>query len=233
MRKKICFDVCRIGVIILSILTVHTAAQDNYALGFLGGLNISSLRGEPVRDLENHPAPGEGGRFESGIRPTFIGGIFFRWVIVENFLSLEPELIYGRGGKEWESSSGKFRLYTDYLSVPTLVRLMMPMDIIRPNVFGGPVVMFALGSKAQNLDRHSFGPQTFVTYFKDSDLKDHVRRVNLGLTVGLGCDFVYGPGAFVVDARYQFGFLDVYTTEGGEGVKDSQFSLLGGYTLYF
>ncbi|MFP4416175.1 MAG: porin family protein [Chitinispirillaceae bacterium] len=220
-------------LLIITSIVFSAFGQEHFALGVKGGLNLSTLRGDQISELEENALVDAGGRLRGRVYSSYGGGLLFRWVFKENFLAIQTELLLNRAGKKWKCPSGDISLHTDYLSFPLLFVLMVPMDVLRPHISAGAVGMYALRSKAENVGWVSSESETFISNFSEADATDHVRRMDVGLMVGVGCDIAVARGAFVLDIRYQLGLMDVYMLDGGERIKNSAFSASTGYTLYF
>jgi hypothetical protein len=134
----------------------------------------------------------------------FMGGVF----LALNFgrvVTLQWEVLYTMKGADYVALDDSFtdKLYADYIEVPLLLKLKIPMPIIQPFVFAGPTVGFKLQEK-----RELNGvPLT------DKLLKNNDYGAIFGAGVNLGRNFM-------VDARYSLGMQKVISTVQGEVQPD-------------
>ena len=59
-----------------------------------------------------------------------------------------------------------------------------------------------------------------------------VKSLDIGATGVLGFEFRAGPGALLVEGRYNHGFMDIVDAEGEDnGAKNRQFAVMAGYSF--
>jgi hypothetical protein len=127
----------------------------------------------------------------------FVGGIFLAF----NFgkvVTIQSEVLYTMKGSSFEYTdidityAGK--LYGDYIEIPLLLKLKIPLPVIQPFVFAGPSVGFKLHEKL-SLDGEDV-PST-TPLFKNND---YGAIFGAGLNLGRN---------FMIDVRYSMGLQKV------------------------
>jgi len=97
------------------------------------------------------------------------------------------------------------KLYADYIEVPLLLKLKLPLPIVQPFVFAGPSVGFKLKEKLQSNGENVPLDQALL---KNNDY---------GAVFGAGLDLGRN---FMVDVRYSLGMQKVIATIGGDVQPD-------------
>lgn len=164
-------------------LLVAVPASAQATFGVRGGLNTASFSGADARGTD----PRLGG----------VGGAFVR-LDAGPALALQVEALYSQEGAvdPFADPEGTYKL--DYLDVPVLVRLGVPLTrLADAGVFAGPSVGVPLRAR---FDRRG-------------DSFDEATRTDLGVVVG--ADYWAGPVG--IDLRYTVGLTDAFDDEiGGE-----------------
>ncbi|MDG5815620.1 porin family protein [Chitinispirillales bacterium ANBcel5] len=218
-----------IALVALLVLSVSSATFSQNMYGIKGGLSSSSFWGDGVDDFEDNL----GVDFESSMLNFFTGGVFARYEIVQDFLAIQPEILYLRSGKQWTIEDTELNVYNDYISVPVLVKLLIPFDPITPNVYVGPVVNFRLRSRADGIEDVPDEADLGFLVGQDEDISDGTRGFDIGLATGIGVDIEAGPGAFILDFRVNFGFVEIFDDLDGDDIRNISFQIMAGYGLEF
>jgi hypothetical protein len=116
-----------IGAFAAMLVFPQTAAAD-VRFGVKGGASIANVNGDFVDGLSD---------WKSTV--GFCGGIFLEF----NFgrvLTIQPEVLYTMKGAD----TGDGKLKFDYLEIPVLLKLRIPMGSVHPFVFAGPAFGFNL-----------------------------------------------------------------------------------------
>lgn len=81
-------------------------------------------------------------------RVGFMGGIFLS-VDLSRVLSIQSEVLYTMKGATYIANDDTYtdKLYADYIEVPMLLKLRIPIPVVQPFIFGGPTVGFKLQEK--------------------------------------------------------------------------------------
>ncbi len=134
----------------------------------------------------------------------FNGGIFLAF----NFgkvVTLQWEALYTMKGATYVALDDTYtdKLYADYIEVPLLLKLRLPLPVVQPFVFAGPSVGFKLQEKLE----HN-GEELTEKLFKNNDY---------GAVFGAGLNLGRN---FMVDVRYSLGMQKVISTVQGEVQPD-------------
>jgi len=97
------------------------------------------------------------------------------------------------------------KLYGDYIEIPLLLKIKIPLPVIQPFVFAGPSVGFKISEKAE-LD----GVPLDIVILKNNDY-----GAIFGAGVNLG-------RSFMIDVRYSLGLQKVISTIEGEVQPDTK-----------
>ena len=129
-------------------------------------------------------------------RVGFTGGIFLA-INFGSVLTIQPEILYTMKGANYTALDDAYtdKLYADYIEIPLLLKLKLPLPVIQPFIFAGPSVGFKLSEK---LERDGV-PLT------DALLKNNDYGAIFGAGVNLGRNFM-------IDVRYSLGLQKVYDT---------------------
>jgi hypothetical protein len=132
-------------------------------------------------------------------RVGFTGGIFLAF----NFgkvVTLQWEALYTMKGATYVALDDSYtdKLYGDYIEIPLLLKIRIPLPVIQPFVFAGPSVGFKLSEKVE-----SSGVPLGETLFKNND---YGAIFGAGLNLGRN---------FMLDVRYSLGLQKVIDTIDG------------------
>ncbi|GAA4441303.1 porin family protein [Pontibacter saemangeumensis] len=160
------------------VLGTFTAAQAQATFGVRGGANLSNLSGE-LRDEE---------LFENKV--SFHGGVTLNFPLVEDFISLQPELLYSRkgfktSGEEYtnlllQKRKREGSVNYNYLDLPILA-----------NINAGPVY-FELGPQlsyllsVNNETEVYDGSGNLIASSRDEKSKEGLADFEIGYVAGLG-----------------------------------------------
>ena len=170
-------------VIALCLVSLGTNAQ--LKLGVRAGLNASTV------SFPNLPNKSE--------KIGFHVGIFTDIAVVENFMSLVPELSYSTKGTSLKILSEKQSINMNY--VDFFLPVSFKMSDFNINV--GPFASYLISTPD-------------YTYYNDNSvLVDGFKKFDAGLTAGFGYNF----SKMIIGVRYNQGFIDV--------TQDNSRALLG------
>ena len=136
----------------------------------------------------------------------FMGGIFLAF----NFgrvVTIQSEVLYTMKGATYIALDDSYtdKLYADYIEVPLLLKLKLPLPVVQPFVFAGPTVGFKLSEKLE-----SNGEEIPLT---EALLKNNDYGAIFGAGLNLGRNFM-------LDVRYSLGMQKVISTFEGEVQPD-------------
>ncbi|MDR0307284.1 MAG: PorT family protein [Chitinispirillales bacterium] len=220
-----------------TIFTETTALSPN-VFGVKGGLSFSYLWGDGIDALGDRDRVEVFGidKINNGSLLFVNGGVFLRFDVIPNFLSIQPELLYIRQGQNWKlhDVNGKtsVSVYTDYLTLPVAAKLIIPFESVplSSSVYAGPALSLKLQSRAKNIasipEIHRHSMQNW-----GKNIGSRVNPLDLGLIAGFNVDIasVPGPGEIVVDLRFQWGFIEVFNIN--EDFRNYSFQIMAGYQI--
>lgn len=178
-----------------------TFAQDAVKTGIKGGLNFAEISNGDI-----------------DTRTGFVIGGFAKFSIPNSPISIQPEALYSQQGGE--SDGNKIRL--DYLQVPVLFKTALSeSSTVEPNLFAGPYAAIRLIAEQDGGAGGIFGGT--------SNIEGQTEEVDYGFALGGGLDIEVGNSIFTLDARYNLGLADVFTTD--ESGKHRVFSITFGISL--
>ncbi|MCX6570812.1 MAG: porin family protein [Candidatus Aminicenantes bacterium] len=136
----------------------------------------------------------------------FMGGIFLAF----NFgkvVTIQWEVLYTMKGANYVALDDSYtdKLYSDYIEVPLLLKIKIPLPVIQPFVFAGPTVGFKLNEKLM-----SNGEEIPLT---EALLKNNDYGAIFGAGLNLGRNFM-------LDVRYSMGLQKVINTVEGDVQPD-------------
>jgi hypothetical protein len=174
--------------ILLVLVFLQSAPALELSAGARLGLNASGILGDTVKLM----------------MPRFglcVGAFASEW-INERF-GLQEELVIefrGESMKSADSVNPIWNLYPThftYLEVPILAKWkFLKWDKFRPVLYGGPNIAFPLISESVNVGGGTYDKMSIT------------QPVDVGLTVGLSLDILWGNMVIPIDVRYTMGFID-------------------------
>jgi hypothetical protein len=178
------------------LLALPQPAAAGIQFGIKAGGNMAKPTGvdaqDPLATLKN--------------KVGFTGGIFLAF----NFgrvVTIQWEALYTMKGATYVALDDSYtdKLYADYIEVPLLLKIKIPLPVIQPFVFAGPSVGFKLQEKLQEN-----GVDVPLT---EKLLKNNDYGAIFGAGVNLG-------RSFMLDVRYSLGMQKVISTVQGEVQPD-------------
>lgn len=164
-----------------------------------------------------------------GTLSSFMGGGFIRFGLGR--LGLQPELLVVTRGTEIEGAGDDDMAFkVDYVEVPVLLVLPLTMNTgFAPYVFGGPSFAFEIGCRTET----NIGDTEVDEEDCDSPGADLFERkkTDIGVTAGAGLEFPLGPGALLIEGRYNWGLSNL-ADETGLSVKSRTGAVLAGYSIW-
>ena len=169
------------------LMALPQPAAAGVQFGIKVGGNMAKVSGDDLQDVL--------GTLKTKV--GFTGGIFLAF----NFgkvVTIQSEVLYTMKGSSYEYTdlgdtyTGK--LYGDYIEIPLLLKIKIPLPVIQPFVFAGPSVGFKLREK-------------LVEEGEDVPL-DEVLFKNNDYGAIFGAGFNLGR-SFMIDVRYSMGLQKV------------------------
>ncbi|MBN1575621.1 MAG: PorT family protein [Chitinispirillaceae bacterium] len=214
------------AVVMACAFFVGSASAVGLSFGLKGGLNLAKPWGG---DKNNPMFAAEG----LTMKPGMVAAAAWDINIVEKF-SIQPEILFSMKGAK--NKVGDIIIVTqfNYIEIPILLKLNIPLGIVVPNVYAAP----ALGIRAGVGGATKAGDEKVDFTEETVDLiKDQSGAVDFGLAMGAGVNFKAGPGSIVLDLRYTLGLLKIakLTQEEKDAgailpkEKNGAFSIMVGY----
>lgn len=183
-------------VLAVALLLVCSAkAQMDITVGPKAGFNVTNITNQNAKNkISFH-----------------VGG--FAEFKINDFFSIQPELLYSRQGARDKEDGVKYKLRVNYLNIPVLARLYVLEGL---SVDLGPELAFALNAR----DKVKAGGTTTKVKLKD------VNTVAVNFALGLS----YNWEDLMFSARYNLGLSNVFDKEKWDGNnKNHVFQLSVGY----
>lgn len=176
-------------------LFLGVKAQNDIVIGPKFGLNVSNITNS---EMDNKAS-------------IHVGG--FAEFKINDYLALQPELLYSRQGCRDKIDGTKIKVRVNYLSIPVLAKLYVLENL---SVDLGPEFAFALNSKMKAKDG-------------DTTIKEKLGNENT-LVVNFGLGLSYNFEDIMVSARYNLGLSNVFDKDDyGSNNKNHVFQLSVGY----
>lgn len=178
------------------LLALPQPARAGVHFGIKAGGNIARPTGidaqDPTATLRN--------------KVGFNGGLFLAFDLGK-VVTVQWEAVYTMKGATYVALDDSYtdKLYADYIEVPLLLKLRLPLPLVQPFVFAGPTVGFKLQEKLESNDQEVPLTQSLL---KNNDY---------GAIFGAGLNL--GPN-FMVDLRYSLGMQKVISTVQGQVQPD-------------
>jgi hypothetical protein len=160
----------------------------------------------------------------------FTGGGFLRFDM--GAFALQPELMYvSKGAKYTATEQGitaEAELQLDYVEIPVLFVLPFTAGNISPHIYAGPAFAFEVGC---SVNFSAGGISGSGDCDDDEDLSDGRRKFDVGAMFGGGVSIPMGPGAVLLEGRYNFGLLNLNDSDEDGSVKNRSGAVLVGYSI--
>lgn len=176
------------------LLALPRPAEAGVRFGLKAGANMAKPTGadaqDPLAALKN--------------KVGFQGGLFLAFDF-GRVVAVQWEVLYTMKGAAYTALDDSYtdKLYADYVEVPLLLKLRIPMPGIQPFVFAGPSVGFKLREKWEEN-----GVPMTEKLLKNNDY---------GAIFGAGLEF---GRSLALDLRYSLGLQKVVSTVEGETAPD-------------
>jgi len=192
------------------LLTSILSAQLRY--GVKGGFNFASLSGSDAKELKTIT------RFQFGAFANYSLPVL---------LGFQAEALYSMKGSQRKikyeyGNTSTVSLNTDYLEIPVLLQLNIPLAVpvpLTPYVEVGPSLGITLSGKSK---------LETTGYSEERDVKSYLTGTDLGLALGFGLNVLK---TFGVNVRYTFGFNTIDNTADPDDLKNSVVALTLSYSF--
>ncbi|MCX6244162.1 MAG: porin family protein [Bacteroidetes bacterium] len=216
MKKQILLNAILLTVFLWG--TVSSFSQ-NFSVGDVLGMDFSSYSNFSKVKSEAEAAGATVKRNPHvGFRLGIMGAYSFN-----KYIGLQTEIVFDREGEKYTVTSptpdGEFKgVYTigvTYLTIPILFKAGSEIGDFKIYGLLGPYISVGLAgrdkgtSNMENLNPSFSRSVSFEQEPQNGDDQKHLKRLDVGLTIGVEPSYKVGPGDIYLDLRYSFGFLDV------------------------
>ena len=158
---------------------VPTQAQQGVELGVRGGVSVASAS----LDV--------GQTFSKSNRTGFVGGVFLNFDA--GLFGFQVGGQYAQKGVKLDFGNVVDELSLSYLEIPAVVKLGIPLGVVKPSILGGA----------------SLGFNTGCEFGDDDDCKDDFKSTDFSGILGADLAIYVGTISVWADGRYNFGFSDI------------------------
>jgi hypothetical protein len=172
-----------IGLILAATLAPLSAGHAQLTFGGFAGVNFSNL---DISDPAAVPSSRTGGMF-GGYIGTHMGRLF----------TIRLEGYWTRKGADVESSGSPAESFKiNYIEVPLILRVHIPLVVIKPALYAGPAISFTTSCDSEV----SGGPSVPC-----SDAGIDLKSTDFSGIIGAGV----GVGPITLDVQYDFSFSNI------------------------
>jgi hypothetical protein len=169
----------------LTLATTDVARAQGRSFGVKGGITLASA------DIEN-----VSGTFDSKNRTGWGIGAFLS--LGGSFLGVQPELNYVENGFDSPTPLGNAEVKLQYFLPAVLLRVGLPIPVVRPGLFGGAGIGIEAGCTINDVD------------CEDTPFALETKSTDPTGIFGADVDIWIGPSASLRgDVRYAIGFSDI------------------------
>jgi len=167
-----------LGLALLAGSSSQAHAQNGLELGFRGGVSVASAS----VDIDQ--------TFDKSNRTGFAGGVFLNYDA--SLLGFQIGAQYTQKGVDLEIDNVVNEFDLSYLEIPAVVKLGIPLGVVKPSVFGGAGLGFNTGCDSNGEDCGDDFKSTDWTGIAGADVAIYLGSISLW-----------------ADGRYHFGLSDI------------------------
>ena len=171
------------GLILAATLAPISAGHAQLTFGGFAGVNSSTL---DVTNLSTESFSSRTGGMVGGYVGTHLGRLF----------TVRLEGFWTRKGTDFEDSGTTGSIKIDYIEVPLILRVNIPLVVVKPALYAGPAISFKTNCTAEDSSTSSMSCEDAGVMFKSTDFSG---------IIGAGV----GVGPFTLDLQYDFSFSDI------------------------
>jgi hypothetical protein len=159
----------------------------------------------------------------------FVGGAGLEIGIIENFFSVQPELLFIQKGEDFDTRGVETKATLNYLELPVLAKVSFGSHAIKGYLNAGPSLAMGLTGR-QKVEGGEQSGETGIRFGDaSSDGRRYVdNRFDFGLQFGGGVGIGLGPGSVIADVRYGLGLTDLNDDNRS---KNRVFAFTMGYSI--
>lgn len=167
-----------LSIALLAGLRSHAEAQQGVVFGLRGGVSVATAS---VSIDET---------FDKSNRTGFAGGVFLNYDA--GLLGLQVGAEYTQKGVDLDIGGTLNEFSLQYLEIPAVVKLGVPLGLLKPSVFGGVGLGFKTGCDVSGVD-----------------CGDDVKGTEFSGIAGADVAVYLGSISLWADGRYHFGLNDI------------------------
>lgn len=163
---------------------------------------------------------------DEGRLTSFGGGGFIRFGFAGLSLQLEALAITKGSKVEDETGDDNMELQLDYIEVPVTALFSLGNG---PYAFVGPSFGFEIDC---DINVEFAGTESSFDCDDDSVEGFNRKKLDVGVTGGLGLQFPLGPGSLLVEGRYTHGLTNLNDEPSDDGkIRNRSFAAFAGYAI--
>lgn len=227
MKKILLINLLLLSVSLQSFGQNKFASEWNFGVGF--GPTFSSMSIVPTNTTMN---------FKTKSVMQYQGGVSVRYISEKN-VGLIGELNYSQMGWETKFSdeslaANKHQHLLNYISIPILTHIYFG-DKSRFFFNLGPQIGILLSDKEKTNDEFDKWLTTVddVTISTDLYGMKAQKKIDYGITVGMGVEIRTGIGNFALEGRYFMGFGDIYNNSKSDPYSRSANRVISAKLTYY
>ena len=195
-------------------LVAGVAEPQAIYVGVEGGSNVATFAGRDVGYASSRTGLAFGASARIPVTPA---------------LAFRPGILYSQQGAQWAVSGGVLGVRINYLEVPLLANLTLPVDenVVIPSFYAGPVFDLRVGC---SVSAASAGLSASLAC-DDLQVGLKTKSSAVGLALGTELGVPAGSGRVTFNARYTLGLNTIDNGGLNLDVKNRAWTLLAGYAF--
>jgi hypothetical protein len=194
------------GLILAATLAPLSAGYAQLTFGGFAGVNFSNL---DISALDpNESTSSRTGGMLGGYLGTHLGRLFT--VRLEGFWTRK-----GADLQESSSSVGSFKI--DYIEIPLILRVNLPLVVIKPAIYAGPAISFKTNCTAED--------STLSESCEDVGVM--IKSTDFSGIIGAGIGF----GPITLDVQYDRSFSSILDEDGASEVKNETWTVRAAFGI--
>jgi len=216
---------------------IAIAVVAGFLVPAIAGAEASGLTGKGVKlGLNLANVSGADKPTDAAMAMGLAVGGFATWSVNDMF-AVQPEIFYSQKGFQIDAKkmgspvAGTINFNVNYLDIPVLARLNIPMEgTVKPYVVLGP--SFGILLTAEQVASGDVADLMKAANMETTtDVKSDTTSMDMGLVLGAGVEVPAGSGKVTVDVRYDMGLTTLDSSSAKAKMYNSVIGLLVGYAF--
>ncbi len=190
------------------VFTAFTPAQGQMTKGIFAGVNSSTFS---ITDLSSDESTSSHTGFMAG-----------GWVGLHlgNLIALQLEAFYTQKGSKFNQTGQPTATFkVDYIEIPLLLQVGLPLGALKPHIYAGPAIAFNVSCKI-SVDGSESGK------CDEAPFDTEVKSTDFSGIIGIGINI----SRFLIALQYDIGFDNILVDDPTE-VSNQTWTLLAGFGL--